>query len=85
MKEVIIYSKKTCPYCDFAKKLLSEKQITYTEILIDEHPEMIEEMLRKSNGLRTVPQIFINCKHVGGYDDLAALNKNGELDKLINS
>ena len=85
MASVIIYSTNTCPYCDRAKDLLNSKGATYQEIKIDEDPAKRDEMLAKSDGRRTVPQIFINDTHVGGFDDLAALNEKGELDKLLAS
>lgn len=80
---VIIYSKATCPYCDFAKQLLKSKNVTYTEIAVDKDPSKLEEMLQKSNNRRTVPQIFINDQHIGGFDDLSALDKAGKLDELL--
>lgn len=85
MATVIIYSTNTCPYCERAKDLLDSKGAAYTEFKIDQDPAMRDEMLAKSNGRRTVPQIFINDQHIGGFDDLAALNEKGELDKLLAS
>ena len=76
MTEVIIYTKSFgCPYCDRAKQLLTREGFTYTEIQIDKDPEKRDEMIEKSNGLRTVPQIFINGIHRGGCDDLYAYYK----------
>lgn len=72
MTEVIIYTKTTCPYCIRAKQLLKQQQLSYQEIKIDEHPEKRAEMIEKSNGRTTVPQIFINGEHRGGCDDLHA-------------
>ncbi len=84
MPEVIIYTKKICPYCVRAKNLLSNKGITnFTQIDIGANPDKVSEMLEKSGGMRTVPQIFINGTHVGGFDDLNKLNKNGKLDELL--
>lgn len=82
MAKVIIYSKENCPYCDWAKDLLSAKKISYTEIRADLDPEKRAEMERLS-GRRTFPQIFINDQSIGGFDDLSALAKSGELDKLL--
>ena len=83
MPKIEIYSKKTCPYCDRAKQLLDQKGVTYTEIRIDEHPDRLEEMLRRAEGRRTVPEIFINDKLIGGFDDLWALEQAHKLDNLL--
>lgn len=73
MTEVIIYTKSTgCPYCVTAKKLLEREGLAYQEIKIDEDPEKRDEMIQRSGGRRTVPQIFINGEHRGGSDDLQA-------------
>ncbi|WP_392537910.1 glutaredoxin 3 [Legionella sp. 227] len=82
MAEVIIYSTGYCPYCVRAKELLQQKQVSFTEIRVDVQPELRDEMISKS-GRRTVPQIFINGQHVGGCDDLYALDGQGKLDKLL--
>ncbi|CAM2915405.1 glutaredoxin Grx [Legionella steigerwaltii] len=82
MAEVIIYSTAYCPYCIRAKELLQQKHVSFTEIRVDIQPELRDEMITKS-GRRTVPQIFINGQHVGGCDDLYALDAQGELDKLL--
>lgn len=84
MAKVIIYSTAYCPYCVQAKKLLERKGITYTEIRVDENEEKRDEMIRKSQR-QTVPQIFINDSHVGGFDDLYALEQQKRLDDLLNS
>lgn len=84
MADVIIYSTSACPYCVRAKMLLDAKSVSYKEIRVDSDAEKRSEMEHLS-GRRTVPQIFINNKHVGGYDDLYALEKNGELDSWLNS
>jgi glutaredoxin 3 len=81
--KVIIYTKASCPYCDWAKQLLDHKKLSYQEIRVDLDPEKRTEM-ESLSGRRTVPQIFINDKAIGGFDDLSALAKSGELDKLIN-
>ncbi len=82
MPHVLIYSKEHCPFCIRAKNLLNNKGIVYTEIRIDEHPDMRNEMIEKS-GRTTVPQIFINDHSIGGCDDLHALEQTGQLDKLL--
>lgn len=69
MKKVFIYSTATCPYCDRAKQLLLAKGLVYTEIRVDENEAEREKMISLS-GRRTVPQIFIDDKHIGGFDDL---------------
>ena len=84
MKNIIIYSSNNCGYCELAKSLLESLNYQYQEINIQEMPDKRDEMLRKSNGRRTVPQIFISDVHVGGYDELNRLHLNGELTELIN-
>ena len=84
MPNVIIYTTKTCPYCIKAKRLLESKDIAYQENSIEESRELAEEAVRKSGGRKTVPQIFIDDYHVGGCDELYALNQEGKLDKLLN-
>jgi glutaredoxin 3 len=83
MTDVIIYTKTHCPFCIKAKHLLTEKNTPFKEIQIDVHPEFREEMLLKSNGRTTVPQIFINGQHLGGCDDLYALDAQGRLNDLL--
>ena len=83
MKKVVIYTSPICNYCAAAKHLLSKKKISYEEIDIGNDDKKREEMLKKSNGARTVPQIFIGEKHVGGYVELKALENKGELDTLL--
>ena len=78
-----MYTSENCPYCVWAKELLTSKGAGFTEINISEDPSLIHEMLEKSNGVRTVPQIFIGEYHVGGYDDLTKLNQDKKLDDLI--
>jgi glutaredoxin 3 len=78
-----IYSTAFCPYCDRASALLTRKGATFTEIKVDEDVARRDEMLRLSGGRRTVPQIFIGDRHVGGFDDLYALDRKGELDLLL--
>lgn len=82
--EILIYRTISCPYCVRAKRLLVERKgMQVTEINIEQDPLKREEMLAKSGGRRTVPQIFINGQHIGGCDDLEALEKAGNLDKLL--
>ncbi len=84
MAKIEIYSTMNCPSCLRAKKLLDSKNVEYTEFKVDQDPDKFKEMKLRSNGARTVPQIFINDEHIGGFDDLWALEKAGELDgKLI--
>jgi glutaredoxin 3 len=78
----VIYTSAHCPYCEQAKALLKQKNASYQEIRIDLEPEKKEEMMQRS-GRRTVPQIFIDEQHIGGCDDLYALNRSGQLDSLL--
>ena len=82
MTEIIIYTKNACSYCDWAKKLLDSKHVSYKEIRIDNDEALHAEVERRS-GRRTVPQIFINGQSIGGFDDLSTLNKSGQLDTLL--
>lgn len=79
---VLMYSKSWCPYCERARALLKHKGVDYQEIDIETQPERREEMIRRS-GRRTVPQIFIGERHVGGSDDLFGLEATGTLDRLL--
>jgi glutaredoxin 3 len=83
MADVVIYTSAFCGYCARAKRLLKEKGIDFNEIGVDMNPALREEMMEKSGGRYTVPQIFINGQHVGGCDDLHDLDARGELDKLL--
>ncbi len=76
---VKIYSTAICPYCERAKMLLEKRNIKYTEFKIDEDAKLFEEMVALSNGRRSVPQIFIDDQHIGGYDDLVDFDLNGGL------
>ncbi|MEI2267543.1 glutaredoxin 3 [Erwinia sp. CGal63] len=82
MANVEIYTKATCPFCHRAKALLSQKGVDYQEIAIDGDAEKREEMIKRS-GRTTVPQIFIDAQHVGGCDDLYALDGRQGLDPLL--
>ena len=79
---ITLYVTGWCPYCDRAKGLLSGKKLVFQEINVDDDAKFREEMVERS-GRRTVPQIFIGDTHVGGCDDLIALEGSGELDRLI--
>lgn len=83
MKPVEIYTTQTCPYCVAAKRLLTKKGASFTEIDVGRDPVQREAMTRRANGGRTVPQIFIGGKHVGGSDDIHALDHAGQLDPLL--
>ena len=83
MPTIEIYTSPTCGYCHAAKRLLSQKGASFTEIDVVRHPERRSEMTQRANGRRTVPQIFIDGRHVGGCDDLYALEKAGKLDPLL--
>lgn len=85
MEQIRIYEKDYCPYCKRAKKLLDQKSVKYSEIDISDSKELLEEMLRESGGRKSVPQIFIGEKHIGGCDDLYEMEASGELDKLLSS
>lgn len=81
MPHVTIYTRPNCPYCTAAKKLLDSKGVTYEEI--DASGERRPEMVKRANGRNTFPQIFIGEKHVGGSDDIHALDAEGKLDPLL--
>lgn len=82
MTEIIVYTTNYCPYCVRAKDLLKRKGQPFTEINVEDDAAR-EAMIAKAGGRRTVPQIFINGTHVGGYDDMAALDKAGKLDAML--
>jgi len=82
MPNIIIYTAPNCSYCERAKQLFKKKGASFEEIRLDLHPEKRDEMLEKS-GLQSVPQIFIGEKHIGGFDDLYALDVAGGLDPLL--
>jgi glutaredoxin 3 len=83
MATITIYTKSTCPYCSKAKALLDSKDQNYEEIDILRTPDKRADMIARANGRTTVPQIFINGEHVGGCDDLHALEAAGKLDSLL--
>nr|WP_306673855.1 glutaredoxin 3 [Tahibacter caeni] len=80
-----MYTTAICPYCVAAKNVLKAKGLDYSEIRIDSDPALRDEMLQRSGGRRTVPQIFINGQHVGGHDDLVAADRSGRLAQLLGS
>jgi glutaredoxin 3 len=79
---VVIYATGLCPYCSFARRLLRKKGVAFEEIRIDREPQRRAEMTARA-GRDSVPQIFVGEHHVGGYDDMAALERRGELDGLL--
>jgi glutaredoxin 3 len=83
MARVEIYTKFGCPYCARAKALLGQKGVEYEEYEINSVAGKRDEMMERSNGRNTVPQIFIDGRHVGGSDDLAALERTGRLDPML--
>lgn len=83
MKKVTVYTTAYCPYCVRAKQLLQRKAIPYEEVLIDPEDENIWVELYARSKMKTVPQIFVDERCIGGFDDLSALDMSGELDKII--
>lgn len=83
MANIEIYISFTCPFCHRAKALLKQKGVDFTEHNVTLGGALKAEMIKRANGARTVPQIFIDDKHIGGCDDLFALDSNGKLDPLI--
>ncbi|EDP46541.1 glutaredoxin 3 [Rickettsiella grylli] len=82
MQKVVIYTKPDCPYCADAKELFTKKGVQFEEIQVDKNPEKLQEMVKLSNR-RSVPQIFINNKSIGGFEELSKLATSGELDTLL--
>lgn len=83
MKPVELYTKSTCGFCHAAKRLLASKGVSFSETDINRHPDKRSEMIQRAKGGSTVPQIFIGAVHVGGYDDLNALDRAGKLDAML--
>ncbi|RMA43417.1 MULTISPECIES: glutaredoxin 3 [Rhodobacterales] len=83
MPTVEIYTSPLCGYCHAAKRLLTEKGISFAEYNVSGDAEKRQEMLARANGRHTVPQIFIGETHVGGYDEMAALDREGKLDGML--
>ena len=85
MQNVEIYTRPTCGFCHMAKRLLSTKGVSFAEVNITAHPEKRAEMIQRAKGGSTVPQIFIGGTHIGGCDDLMALDRQGKLDALLSA
>ncbi|WP_281857259.1 glutaredoxin 3 [Litoreibacter halocynthiae] len=83
MANIEIYTTSLCGYCHAAKRLLAQKGVSYAETDVGHDSNKKAAMVQRANGGRTVPQIFINDKHIGGYDDLNALERAGKLDALL--
>ena len=83
MKPVEIYTSSMCGFCHAAKRLLTQKGVTFTEIDVGRNPEQRQIMMKRANGGRTVPQIFVGKTHVGGCDELHQMERAGKLDKLL--
>ena len=84
MKKIIMYTGPMCGFCDAAKRLLQRNNLSFNEIDISSKDGLMEEMIKKANGKRTIPQIFIDEYHVGGYQELRELEKKNKLQELIN-
>ena len=85
MKNIIIYTGPLCNYCEAAKRLLSRNNAPYNEIDISKVAGAADEMIKKANGKRTIPQIFFDDQHIGGYDEVRALEKENKLQDLLNN
>ena len=83
MKNVEIYTGPLCIFCDRAKDLLSKKGVSFKEINLASNPNKMDEMIKKTNGMKTIPQIFIDGRHIGGNDRLQALENEGKLNSLL--
>ena len=83
MKNVTIYTGPLCTFCDAAKKLLARNNVEYSEVDIATVDGAMDEMIKKANGKRTIPQIFFDDNHIGGYDDIRALEKENKLEELL--
>ena len=83
MKKITIYTGPVCNYCDAAKRLLKRNNVSFSEINIAEVAGALDEMLKKANGKRTIPQIFFDDQHIGGYEEIRALEKDNKLQDLL--
>ena len=83
MKNVEIYTGPLCVFCDRAKDLLNKKGVSFKEINLASNPKKMDEMIKKTNGMKTIPQIFIDGRHIGGNDRLQALENEGKLNSLL--
>lgn len=81
--EIIIYTTPFCPYCTWAKSLLDRKEVAFSEIPIDRGGDTFDTMVERSGGRVTVPQIFVGEAHIGGFDDMNALDRMGDLDPML--
>jgi glutaredoxin 3 len=83
MPEVIIYSRSFCGYCELAKRLLEQKGVPYSEVDVGSNPAVLSEMIGRSGGRMSLPQIFVGDRHVGGFNELAHLERRGGLEDLL--
>jgi glutaredoxin 3 len=83
MAQIEIFTSPLCGYCHAAKRLLASKDVSFVETDVSRDPKLRQDMMARAHGRHTVPQIFINDQHIGGYDDLAALERQGKLDPLL--
>tara|TARA_B100001250_G_scaffold357454_1_gene333196 strand:- start:149 stop:403 length:255 start_codon:yes stop_codon:yes gene_type:complete len=83
MKTITIYTGPLCNYCEAAKRLLIRNNVTYKEINVATVNGAMDEMIKKANGKKTIPQIFFDDQHIGGYDEIRALEKNNKLQDLL--
>ena len=83
MKNITMYSGPLCNFCEAAKRLLLRNNLEFNEIDVSTKNDLRDEMIKKANGRRTIPQIFFDDKHIGGYQELSALEKSGELSNLL--
>ena len=83
MKKITIYTGPVCNYCDAAKRLLKRNNLEFNEIDISSGPEVLNEMINKTNGKRTIPQIFFDNEHIGGYVEIRELEKNNKLVEFL--
>ena len=85
MKSIIMYTGPMCNFCDAAKRLFARNNISFKEIDISTKDGLRDEMIQKANGKRTIPQIFFDDQHIGGYDEVRALEKENKLQDLLNN
>ena len=85
MKTITVYSGPLCNFCEAAKRLLARNNLSYKEIDISKEVGLRDEMIKKANGKRTIPQIFFDDQHIGGYDEVRALEKENKLQDLLNN
>ena len=85
MKKIIMYTGPLCNYCEAAKRLFARNNVPYNEIDISKVAGAADEMIKKANGKRTIPQIFFDDQHIGGYDEVRALERENKLQDLLNN